>query len=194
MLLAIPFRRRTTEAGTIWPRGPTGIPYRDDGQCQPRGGAIMLGLDEALLESWKNMNTSTAPTARAYHAMAYDSANGVAVLFGGWLGNCTLATPGHTTPPRRMDQRDHLLRAAGEKLSLHGIRQGPRRDDNVRRMERDGFLNDTWTYNVSWNEWTGMSPPDPPPARQYHAMAYDSGHDEAVMFGGRTRPFFFGDT
>ena len=195
MLLAIPFPARTTEAGTIRREGPSEFVNGTMDNVSLVSGALMLGLDEALLESWKNMNTSTAPTARAYHAMAYDSANGVAVLFGGWLGNCTLGdtwTYNSTTkewtnvttsygPPARSFHSMVYDRDHGEMIMFGG-------------WSGTGFLNDTWTYNVTWNDWTRMVQPTPPPVRQQHTMSYDSGHDEVVLFGGKNETAFLGDT
>ena len=34
------------------------------------------------------------------------------------------------------------------------------------------------------NNWTQQNPQTSPPARSYHAMAYDSGHGQTVVFGG----------
>jgi hypothetical protein len=48
----------------------------------------------------------------------------------------------------------------------------------------DPWLNDTWTYDRSTNNWTEMSPVAAPSARNGHAMAFDGKHAEVVMFGG----------
>jgi len=43
-------------------------------------------------------------------------------------------------------------------------------------------LDDTWVWDGS--NWTQKSPQANPSARYEHAMAYDSGHDQVVLFGG----------
>ncbi|MFW9796322.1 MAG: kelch repeat-containing protein [Candidatus Thorarchaeota archaeon] len=43
---------------------------------------------------------------------------------------------------------------------------------------------DTWSYDYNTNTWTNMSPAIHPPASNSHAMAYHSGADRMVLFGG----------
>ena len=43
-------------------------------------------------------------------------------------------------------------------------------------------LNDTWVWDGS--SWVQKLPQTSPPARGGHAMAYDSAHDQVVLFGG----------
>src|ERR1035438_5531573 len=56
-------------------------------------------------------------------------------------------------------------------------------------------LNDTWVWDGA--NWTQKFPKTSPPARSLHAMAYDSGHGQLVLFGGivnlKSGPFL-GDT
>src|SRR2546426_763877 len=47
-----------------------------------------------------------------------------------------------------------------------------------------GSRNDTWAYDLGTNKWTNMTPSAMPPARYYHAMAYDSQSDRVILFGG----------
>jgi hypothetical protein len=44
-------------------------------------------------------------------------------------------------------------------------------------------LNDTWSYTSTG--WTLLSPSNSPSARQQHAMAYDSGRQRVMLFGGQ---------
>jgi uncharacterized protein (TIGR03437 family) len=57
-----------------------------------------------------------------------------------------------------------------------------------------GDLGDTWLWNGSY--WTQASPQSSPSARSGTAMAYDAGHDQAVLFGGLDDPTtqYFSDT
>ena len=43
---------------------------------------------------------------------------------------------------------------------------------------------DTWSYDYTTNTWTNMSPSVNPPASDFHQMAYHSGQDKVVLFGG----------
>lgn len=47
-------------------------------------------------------------------------------------------------------------------------------------------LGDTWAWLPETREWRAMSPPELPPARSFHAMAYDPRLDLVVMWGGDT--------
>ena len=46
------------------------------------------------------------------------------------------------------------------------------------------LLSDTWTWNGATSTWTNRTPPTSPPARFYHALAYDASRSEVVLFGG----------
>jgi hypothetical protein len=48
------------------------------------------------------------------------------------------------------------------------------------------FYNDTWSYNLTTNTWTNLTPADSPPARWGHSMVYDSANKVMVLFGGNT--------
>src|SRR5439155_1078131 len=55
--------------------------------------------------------------------------------------------------------------------------------------------NDTWAYDFNTNIWTNMTPASNPPARSYHAMAYDSQSDRVILFGGEAgASAYFSDT
>ena len=43
---------------------------------------------------------------------------------------------------------------------------------------------DTWSFDYDTNTWTNMSPAVNPPASEWHQMAYHSGQDKVVLFGG----------
>src|SRR6185436_15876621 len=54
------------------------------------------------------------------------------------------------------------------------------------------YLGDTWAFDG--NAWSSL-PVIGPPARTGHAMVYDSGRDEVVLFGGDgTEPGYRADT
>ncbi|MFW9974894.1 MAG: kelch repeat-containing protein, partial [Candidatus Thorarchaeota archaeon] len=43
---------------------------------------------------------------------------------------------------------------------------------------------DTWSYDFNSNTWKNMQPTVHPPATDFHQMAYHSGQDKIVLFGG----------
>jgi hypothetical protein len=87
----------------------------------------------------------------------------------GWLAYLTLVAP----PPRlnhtmaRDTVRDRLVLFGGNNLS--------------------NLFNDTWELRANGSSvlWRSLAPANPPPARDIHAMAYDSARQKFVLFGGR---------
>jgi hypothetical protein len=102
--------------------------------------AALLQVPSAMAADWTQKLPARSPPGRHGQAMAYDSAHGQVVLFGG-LGA----------------------------------------DNNT-------VLSDTWTWDGS--NWTQRSPVNSPPARNFHAMAYDSLHQQIVLFGGSTSSYY----
>jgi uncharacterized protein (TIGR03437 family) len=141
--------------------------------------------------NWTQKSPQTSPPARARHAMAYDSAHGQVVLFGGfgrapansnvnlillndtwvWDGsNWTQKSP-QTSPPARQYHAMAYDSTHGQAVLFGGM--------GAINFE---YLNDTWVWDGS--NWTQQSPQTSPPVREQHAMAYDSAHDQTVLFGG----------
>ncbi|HSA29788.1 MAG TPA: right-handed parallel beta-helix repeat-containing protein [Phycisphaerae bacterium] len=133
--------------------------------------------------NWTQRTPATAPPAREYHALTYDSARGVTVLFGGlgnsgdqndtweWDGdNWTQRTPA-TAPPARECHGLAYDSARGVSVLFGGWGRG-----------NSGDLSDTWEWDG--NNWTQRVPATIPPSRQHHALVYDSARGVTVLFGG----------
>ena len=58
--------------------------------------------------------------------------------------------------------------------------------------DKVGLRNDTWEF-ISGN-WTLITPPTSPTARDDHAMCYDSNSKRILLFGGRTAAGAANDT
>ncbi len=131
--------------------------------------------------NWTEESPLTSPAVRSAHAMAYDSAHGQVVLFGGVMGspfndtwlwdgsNWTQASP-MTSPPARYLHAMAYDSVHGQVVLFGGI--GFHRN----------FLSDTWVWDGA--NWTQESPATSPTARFGHAMAFDSAHGRVVLFGG----------
>ncbi|MFH1107718.1 MAG: kelch repeat-containing protein [Planctomycetota bacterium] len=161
-----------------------------------------------LAETWEwdgvtwTQKSTTGPTPRAGHAMAYDSQRGVTVLFGGgyydygtqlsqffgdtWEWDGTNWTPRSTTgPAARADHAMAFDSARGVTVLFAG------------GYETSGyeFFGDTWEWDGA--NWTLRSETGPGP-RGAHALAFDSGRSVTVLFGGGSGPYYngptFGDT
>ena len=115
--------------------------------------------------------------AVAGHALAYDAARGVTVLFGGddsnetweWDGVAwTLRSP-NELPPARSQHALTYDAARGVVLLFGGVASAQP-------------LNDTWTWDGS--QWTQLFPASSPTPRAGHALAYDAARGRVVLFGG----------
>jgi uncharacterized protein (TIGR03437 family) len=134
--------------------------------------------------TWKQKFPQNSPPARYQHAMAYDSAHGQVVLFGGlygdllndaladtwlWDGSNWIEASPATSPPARSNHAMAYDSDQGEMVLFGG---------NV----LSGNPTDTWLWDGT--NWTDAPPLVGPPARSGQTMAYDSAHDQVVMFGG----------
>src|SRR5262249_12266836 len=116
---------------------------------------------------------------RAEHALAYDSARGVTVLFGG------TGYADYLADTWEWDGTTWTQRISGPSArTLHAMAY-----DSARRVTvlfggtGAGYLADTWEWDgVNWMQ---RSPSSNPPGRIYHALAYDSARGVTVLFGGR---------
>ncbi len=148
------------------------------------------GLRAQTAPSWTEQFPPTSPAPRVYQSMAYDSAHGQVVMFGGqdftgnvgytdtwvWDGsNWTQKFPQHNPPAQ----------------SAHAMVY-----DSAHGQAVMFSLNDTWLWDGS--QWMPF-PPTGPSGRYGHAMAYDSAHSQVVLFGGADAnnasvPTVLGDT
>jgi uncharacterized protein (TIGR03437 family) len=136
--------------------------------------------------NWTQKSPQTSPPARNYHVMAYDSAHGQVVLFGGsdtngnifndtwvWDGtNWTQKSP-QTSPPSLQFAGMAFDAAHSQVVMFGGV---------VGSVFTGSSTNQTWLWDGT--NWTQQTPSASPPARQGLAMAFDSLHNQVVMFGG----------
>ena len=139
------------------------------------------GAAVAMGQPCANWSSAGSPPPRQAHAMAYDSARGVVVLFGGldgaevkgdtweWDGfHWTQKTPFNSPPPR---YGHAMAYDSGRGVTvLTGGNTG------------SSFAFGTWEWNGT--NWTSRIPSSIFSARARHAMAYDSVRHVTVMFGG----------
>jgi uncharacterized protein (TIGR03437 family) len=144
--------------------------------------------------NWTQESPQTSPAPRDTFGMAYDSAHGQVVLFGGenfeqslqpnfsdtwvWDGaNWTQESP-QTSPPARWGPGMAYDSAHGEMVMFGGFFCGSSCGTGFLAQ----FLSDTWLWDGS--NWATQFPQNSPTGRTTPAMAYDSGHDQVVFFGG----------
>ncbi len=114
--------------------------------------------------------------------MAYDSARGRVVLFGGvdstnsrpadtweWDGDTWIQRTPAASPPARVSHAMAYDSARGRVVLFGGV------------DATNSRLADTWEWDG--DTWVQRTPATSPPARYNHAMAYDSARGRVVLFG-----------
>ena len=148
--------------------------------------------------SWTLAHPQFSPPPRFGVSMAYDSTHGQVVLFGGnnvstnlgdtwiWDGaNWKEITPRNSPPAR--SYHEMVYDSAHDQIVLFGGGISNNAQLNA------GVLNDTWLWDGS--NWTQAMPANSPPARNRFGMAFDAGHAQVILFGGRDGGSnFLGDT
>ena len=132
--------------------------------------------------SWTVRTTATIPPARAKAGLAYDSARGRVVLFGG-LNPVTVFPMNDTW---EYDGNDWTLISTpispGARDGM-GMCYDEARGVTVMFGGGTGVgLNDTWEYDGT--NWTRRFPSSTPPGRFGPAMACDAARERVVLFGG----------
>jgi len=164
------------------------------------GGAVVLGNAPSSPPSkneWTDMDPASHPGQRTGHAMAYDSENGLVVLFGGYSGdeyindtwsyNVSNNTWTSLRPSNAPPGRSNAVMAYDSALGLmvlFGGYRGSGGGNGNGSGDDSPFYNDTWTYNVDTNEWTNITPANSPPPMESTSLAYDSKSGLMVLFGG----------
>lgn len=134
--------------------------------------------------TWTTVST-TGPSPRYLHAMAYDTARQNTVLFGGladgsfrdtatWTWNGSSWSQATTTGPATRFGHAMAYDAARQRVILFGGYGGS--------GEIKTLLQDTWEWNGS--AWSKMASTGPTP-RQFHSMSFDPVRQRVVLFGGR---------
>lgn len=143
--------------------------------------------------NWLQLSPATAPPSRMSHAMVYDSKREVTLLFGGlgygdqnqvWLndmwewdgvdwvqvGSANRPTIRHGHAMAYDSEREMTILFGGITIE----------DENL------VILDDTWEWDGE--SWAQRTPVNSPPARDYHAMVYDSTRGVTLLFGGFSNP------
>jgi hypothetical protein len=123
------------------------------------------------------------PSPRYNHAMAYDAARGVTVLFGGYRET----SPRYNGETWEWDGTAWTQRIVSGPLERYGHSMAY---DSARGVTvLFGGLTSQWMSDETWEwdgaTWTQRTVTGPSP-RELHAMAYDSAHGVTVLFGGYT--------
>lgn len=161
------------------------------GERPPEGGSTVYFGDTWAWDGrrWHNLKVD-GPFARAGHAMAYDAARGVVVLFG---GSYFLPDHGYVYDPDtwKWDGSSWLnVPAEGPSVrSFASVAYDPAREVTV--LFGGYYLNgqDYFSHGDTW-EWDGSSwsqvDVEGPSSRYGAGMAYDPSRHGVILYGGRT--------
>lgn len=142
---------------------------------------------------WSQLKPASSPSLRVYPSVAYDSALGDVILFGGntssglandtweWNGTTWIRlSPAHAPTPR-MGALLAYDSGHARLLLFGGWSTAPY------------LANDLWAFDGS--DWTQLHPATSPTPRQMNLYgAYDSGRQRLVVFGGQTSSGLQNDT
>lgn len=151
--------------------------------------------------------TNVGPSPRYGHAMAYDEARGVTVLFGGYLCADTLCAPGSAGAPVAYQDTwewngttwtERVVASPPPARWLHAMTYDPQRQRVVMIGGRDGgnalTTNDVWEWDgTTWSVRSTIGDPTIGPSgdalgfparREAHGLAYDRGRTVLVLHGG----------
>jgi tetratricopeptide (TPR) repeat protein len=145
--------------------------------------AMLQGTEAVGQKDWYQRDLSgPEPGGRLGNGLAYDSARGVMVMFGGWTvaagymndtweyDGCRWKniTTAHSPSPRRPDYSFAYDSSRGVIVTFGG--------------QDDDTLGETWEYDGV--DWVQRTPPTSPHDRSNSAMVYDEARDRMVLFGG----------
>lgn len=154
---------------------------------------------------WTNIPTTIQPTARYHAAIAYDTARGKVVLFGGmgidpsvpsapsvplgdtWEWDANTRTwekvyvADSNSPSARVDP-EMVFDYQGGKIVLFGG-----------HVTSSNCYGDTWEWDGNTRTWTQVSNSGPSP-RTHVTMSYDGINNKIVLFGGDYAGTRYGDT
>src|SRR5437879_6003997 len=151
--------------------------------------------------TWVRRDPLSSPSPRSDVAAAYDEANGVTVLFGGFNGTNYLGDmwyysytndrwiprSGSRMPSARADGR-MVYDVQHETFFLFSG------NDHSDLLANFHHLGDMWRYSWINNAWTQIFPDVLPVPRTYAVFAADSAHGELLLTGGYGNRSVLGDT
>ncbi|MCY3410970.1 MAG: hypothetical protein INQ03_04955 [Candidatus Heimdallarchaeota archaeon] len=135
---------------------------------------------------WEELKPNSAPSARAWHAMVYNSLNHKVYLFGGvdpemrlndiWEYDFSQNSWTEIYPEYRIPERSSsplIFDPSNDRLLLFG---GYGLNDQK--------LNDMWEFSISDYNWTRIVNDESPPKRYGHGMTFNTMNQQVLLHGG----------
>ncbi len=134
--------------------------------------------------TWTDVTTTKAPSARAEGTLSYDSRSQRSILFGGW------SFAGAHDDTWTYDAVDNTwtnaTKGVAPPANLGGTAFDPLENETLLLLTGSTLppYETTWTFDFATSLWTSMSMPGSGLPRSFLAMAYDSRAGLSVVFGG----------
>ena len=134
---------------------------------------------------WRYRNSYTKPSKREGHAMAYDSKKNVIVLASGvettyddtWTYSYEWTDKSLSREPSDIKNLEMTFDSEKNLFLLYGGASKTYPFPTTYKM---------WTYSLTENKWTEISPQNKPSARSSYGMAYSINQEVTILFGGTT--------
>lgn len=138
--------------------------------------------------TWSKVVTAINPGVHHSLALAYDPVENVVILFGGfgddgfetddtWKFDCETREWSDLAPATTPLARYGHVMVYDESINLIVLTSG--------NTATQGHQRDTWTFNVTSNTWTELSPTGVPDRLKWPSMTYDSVNQKVILFGGQ---------
>ncbi len=154
------------------------------------GLGLGLGLTSDHATWAKLAPLGTLPSVRFGHSVAYDSNDGLVIVFGGQSPSAYLSDTWAYDPAASVWTERH----PSGSIPSERVFQATAYDSDSKRVVLFGglsypntssVLDDTWIYEPAADTWTELHPIGPvPSARAGHTMAYDPITKRVILFGG----------
>lgn len=139
-------------------------------------------------QTWSQVVTSINPGVHHSLALAYDPQENAVILFGGfdgdgwvtndtWEFDCDTREWSELSPTTAPLARYGNVMVYDESINLIVLTGG--------NTAYQGHQDDTWTFNVTANTWTELSPTGNPDRLKWPSMTYDSVNQKCILFGGQ---------
>jgi uncharacterized protein (TIGR03437 family) len=151
---------------------------------------LVSAAASAQTANWSLKSPQTSPPAREGHAMAYDTAHGQVVLFGGGAFGPSYASTNDTWVWDGTNWTQMFPQTSPPAREGHAMVYDPVHGQVVMFGGTDVFLGQTMSivYNDTWvwdgTNWTKKNVGLPPSPRAGHTMVWDAARSQVILFAG----------
>jgi hypothetical protein len=138
---------------------------------------------------WTNNNPVNPPSNRRSHSMVYDPINHATILFGGMAGGPVGDLWIYKTETNHWTEL-HPINPPTARLE-HAMTFDTKRNQAIMFAGTADILpwittitNDLWSFNLTKNSWTDLTPIISPSPRRNPSITYDKEADRIILFGG----------